>query len=515
VVAILGYTVATPFGDAAQTLRALADRQAGGGSWPVDRPLADQLASFLAPAATDPPDCCLLATTKGDAPRWCDSLFAGGYAGGPADIAAEVGRILGCPAWALSGACASGCLALDEAVRLIRFGGRRRVLVVGADRPGAFVGDGFRGLGTIDPAGCRPFDADRAGLQLGEGLAAMLLGEGAADLHLVGSAAGCDANHLTGPCLDGRGLARVCRAALAGRTPALVVAHGTGTRQNDDAESLAYATLGIRCGVVGWKGLLGHSLATCGLIEAALACELLATGAPVPGTVGLTRYGCPGAIKVLPPGPHPPSTGPILSGNAGFGGLNGAVVVDRVPRRDPLPAPVAARRARRLVADHAGIAEDGGGRLLSWRTPADPGRLPRPGAREVIGRIDTSWGRMDTACRLQVVFAHLLAPPTGCAQVLLTDHGCAETDREVERDRRAGRFDPQRFAYTLPTTTIGEASIRQGLTGPGFALLGADEAEGRRCAARLLAAGEPAVLLTRLETDGPGPVAWAELWLPA
>jgi hypothetical protein len=99
--------------------------------------------------------------------------------------------------------------------------------------------------------------------------------------------------------------------------------------------------------------------------------------------------------------------------------------------------------------------------------------------------------------------------PADTAVVLVTDAGCAATDRVYETDRRARGADAQRFTYTLPTTPIGEASIRLGLRGAGLALLGADEAQAEAVAADLLADGAPAVLLARVECDRAPHRAWA------
>jgi hypothetical protein len=95
--------------------------------------------------------------------------------------------------------------------------------------------------------------------------------------------------------------------------------------------------------------------------------------------------------------------------------------------------------------------------------------------------------------------------------VLCSEAGYAATDRLFESERRAGSADPQRFAYTLPSTPIGELSIRLKLQGPGLVLLGADATQARQVASDL--AGEcPAVLLAWIEADRPPHLARAELW---
>jgi hypothetical protein len=464
------------------------------------------------------PDLVLLATTKADLDVWCESLLRAprDYIGGPAELASRLGRALGAPAYAVSAACASSPLACGVAARAIASGRARRVLVLAGDRLGAFVRDGFAGLKAIDPVACRPFDAQRAGLALGETAAAVLLEDGEGDLHLAGWGASLDANHLTGPSRDGAGLARACGRALwraAESAPALVIGHGTGTRYNDDSESLAYAAVCAAAPVVGYKGLLGHSLGACGLTELAVAAASLRAHR-APGTVGLDKQGCAGAIRVLPPGEHPLAAGPILCANAGFGGINGATLVAMHP------APAVKRPARRMRSridlDADGWRRgDASGSTASgaWEERGDDG-LPKLTSREVLGRVEPNWGRMDLACRALVALGKLgPALPETTSVVLLTEAGCAATDRAFERARRERGVDPQRFAYTLPTTPIGEASIRLGLRGAGVALLGASDAQGREAALDLAAESGAPVLLARVEADDTLS-GWAELWEP-
>jgi hypothetical protein len=454
--------------------------------------------------AGQPCDLVLLASTKGDLPQWADAILADPpeLTGGLADVAARLGAAVGAPAYAVSAACASGPIALAEAARQIR-GGLSRVLVIGGDRLAPFITAGFAGLKALDPAGCHPFDRDRAGLVLGETLSAVLLGTqpGPDGLWLQGWGQSLDAEHLTAPARNGTGLARAAQEACTrggGVAPGLIVAHGTGTRANDAAELAAYAAHWLTVPLTAWKGGLGHSLGPCGLTEFALAAEALSTGVPVPGVVGLRRGE---DAPLLAAGGHT-CPAPWLSPNAGFGGINGAVLLGRQAPVPRVVVPQGRMLARVTAADVPG-------------TVGDAGRLPRPTAREVFGHIDPTWGRLDAASRILVACGQLLLGPgwpPGSGIVLLTTQGCLESDARFERARRNGVPEPQTFAYTLPSAPIGEASIRLHLTGPGQVLLGADDAQGRHSCALLLAEGCPAVLLARIETGGAVELAWAERW---
>jgi hypothetical protein len=247
--------------------------------------------------------------------------------------------------------------------------------------------------------------------------------------------------------------------------------------------------------ITGWKGGLGHSLGASGLTEVALALAALAGSGAVPGICAL-RDGEPAPL--LPPGWHGGLELPWLSTNAGFGGINGAVLIG------PAGRPPQRAGAVRLI-----------GRVGAEALPGtrSPGRLPRPSAREAVGAVDPHWGRLDAACRILVALGHRLGPwPADSGVVLVTEHGCLETDRRYELARLQGRAEHQTFAYTLPSAPIGEASIRLGLTGPGQVLVGASDEQARASAAWLIKDGCPSVLLARIETGGGDEMAWAERW---
>ncbi|HYE06022.1 MAG TPA: beta-ketoacyl synthase N-terminal-like domain-containing protein, partial [Planctomycetota bacterium] len=510
----------TPHGDAEATFAALI--AAAVGPRTLGLPLGEQLLHVAGAACAGVrPDLVLLATTKADCDAWCDGLVARDPSGigGPGAVARDLGRALGAPAFTVSAACASGPAAIGVAARRIALGHARRVLVVGGDRVGAFVRDGFACLRALSPTRCAPFDATRDGLMLGETAAAILLvaDDGGPGARLSGWGARMDANHLTGPSRDGRGLREACAQALArggDQRTSLIVAHGTGTRYNDDAESLAYAALAPHAPVTGFKGLLGHSLGACGVTEAALALTIR-RHARAPGVVGLQQVGTAGAISVLTPGGHAVAPGAILLANAGFGGIDAATVIGDEPAR-----PLRERASDvgvRVVIDAAGWHRREGDdeRHGSWSEPANDDGMPRLTAREVLGRVEATWGRMDTACRALVALGHLAGDlPEDSAVVLVSERGCAASDRAFEIARRGGQADPQRFPYTLPSTAVGEASIRLRLRGAGLALVGADDAQARDAARDLISEGAPAVLLARVEADAAPLLAWAEVWRP-
>jgi 3-oxoacyl-[acyl-carrier-protein] synthase I len=251
------------------------------------------------------------------------------------DLAAAHG--IGGPVRCVSVACVSGLLAIQQGAVLIQAGKADLVFVVGVDLFSDFVLSGFTMLKSLDPAGCRPFDAERKGLSLGEGAGAVALVRSetlsSPALVLVGWGSSNDANHLTGPSRDGSGLALALnraleKAALAPEGVDLVHAHGTGTAYNDAMEGLALrlvfgAKVPPFCSS---KGLLGHTLGAAGLLET-LVCLAAARQQIMPGTPGLRTPDLSAPDSLLRTPRPAESLRHILKMNAGFGGTNAALVL--------------------------------------------------------------------------------------------------------------------------------------------------------------------------------------------
>lgn len=237
------------------------------------------------------------------------------------------------PVRCVSVACVSGLLAIQVAAELLQRKAADAVCVVGVDLLSRFVLSGFTSLKSLDPAGCRPFDKDRAGLSLGEGAGALVLAEGTGGLTLSGWGGSNDANHLTGPSRDGSGLDLAIRRALrrAGVDAAAidyVHAHGTGTVYNDTMESLALrAVFGDRVPPFGSaKGMLGHTLGAAGILETIL-CTLAAGAGVLPGTPRLRERAADVPASILSAPRRHPLPWRVLKINSGFGGTNAALVM--------------------------------------------------------------------------------------------------------------------------------------------------------------------------------------------
>jgi 3-oxoacyl-[acyl-carrier-protein] synthase II len=291
----------------------------------------------------------VLATTKGDVDAevaWLRATDGGATAGGPpplsalADAFAATAGVAG-PAWAVSTACSSGLVALIDAAFALCDGDADRMIVCGFDVAGDFVRDGFRALKALSPAGaCRPFDAGRDGLTLGSAAAGCVLAlappGSAARAVVSGWGVAGDAVHMTAPDRAAGGLVRAMRQALAmaglrAGDVDVLFAHGTGTRYNDAMEATAVDAVFREGGARGpaitaVKGLIGHTLGACGVVESLLAVRMLEEGV-VPPVVGLLHP--ERADLDLVTAPRHMAVRHVMKVASGFGGLNAAVIFSK------------------------------------------------------------------------------------------------------------------------------------------------------------------------------------------
>lgn len=240
----------------------------------------------------------------------------------------------------ISAACASSTVGLAIGAQKIALGQCGAVLVCAADVVTGFVAAGFAALKALTAGACRPFDRERDGMCVGDGAAAILLADAktADDLKLdrlarvAGWGISNDANHITGPARDGRGLAAAMAAAMemAGARPDDIqafCAHGTGTVFNDGMELAALdSVFGDRLfPVFSIKGAIGHTLGAAGGIDAAISIRALAEKR-VPPTAGMRTPESKARGRVSD---QVQAFGgrTLLTTNSGFGGINAALVL--------------------------------------------------------------------------------------------------------------------------------------------------------------------------------------------
>ena len=190
------------------------------------------------------------------------------------------------PAFVVSTACSSSAKVFAAAQRMVEVGIVDAAVVGGVDSLCMTTLYGFKSLELVADDICRPWDAQRAGLSLGEAAAFALLER---DAHapaawLLGAGESSDGHHMSSPHPEGAGAAAAMRGALAqaGLQPQDVDhlnLHGTGTPGNDAAEDKAVvAVFGTALPCSSTKGYTGHTLGAAGGVEAAIAMLALQHG---------------------------------------------------------------------------------------------------------------------------------------------------------------------------------------------------------------------------------------------
>jgi 3-oxoacyl-[acyl-carrier-protein] synthase-1 len=254
-----------------------------------------------------------------------------------ASVARYVRAALGLagPACVVSTACSSSAKVYAAARRLIHLGLVDAAVVGGVDSLCMTTLHGFKALELTSGEICRPWDATRAGLSIGEAAAfALLQRDGASPAMgwLVGAGESSDGHHMSSPHPEGAGAALAMRGALAqaGLRPEQVDylnLHGTGTPGNDAAEDRAVcAVFGTALPCSSTKGYTGHTLGAAGGVEASIALLSLQYGLAPPSLnlqqqdpalhAGLLRAPLHQPLKV------------VASNSFGFGGSNACLVFE-------------------------------------------------------------------------------------------------------------------------------------------------------------------------------------------
>ena len=242
------------------------------------------------------------------------------------------------PAVAVSSACSSSAKVFASARRMIAAGLIDAAVVGGVDSLCLTTLYGFNSLGLISAQACRPFDAARDGISIGEAAAFALLervpehGDDDAVL-LLGVGESSDAHHMSSPHPDGLGARMAMQNALkmAGlRTDDIdyINLHGTATQTNDAAESKAVVGLfGSDTPCSSTKGATGHTLGAAGSMEAVI-CALVLQHGLMPGGLNTRQLDPLLPINYLLDNREQP-VAHVLSNSFGFGGTNCSLVLGR------------------------------------------------------------------------------------------------------------------------------------------------------------------------------------------
>lgn len=237
----------------------------------------------------------------------------------------------------ISNACASGVIALLYGHALIQEGRFDHVIVSGGDTLSKFVMSGFESFKAISYLPCRPFDADRKGINLGEAAATIILNKKRnpeTTVAVIGGASSNDANHISGPSRTGDELAFAIRktiekARISVREIGQISSHGTATEYNDEMESKAFQQAGLSdVPLHSFKGYVGHTLGAAGIAETAILAESMNEQVLIP-SLNYESSGVSGKINVTRESTS--FTLPFaLKTASGFGGINAALLLEKL-----------------------------------------------------------------------------------------------------------------------------------------------------------------------------------------
>lgn len=447
----------------------------------------------------------ILSTTKADVEELGFAEERDGDYHRPALSAQRIAEYVGIGGGAIvcCNACISGVSAQILADRLISTGHYDNAVVCGADLVSSFTASGFLSFKSLSNEACRPFDADRQGLNLGEAAATIVftradsLREG--DWLFERGEMDNDAFHLSTPAPSGEGARKVLEAVMKGRDAselAFVSAHGTATMFNDQMESVAIEKAGLSAvPLTALKGWFGHTLGASGVLEVILGMMAVSESVVLP-LRGFREIGVSGKVN-LSPELRATDKNSFLKMISGFGGCNAAALYRRVREgmeRETAPglekaahskgetAPELKETAHSMGEAAPGLKELHRVHILPDGVTLDGRPLPvqSQGAgllseiyRKYVGDYP-KYHKMDSLSRLAFLATELLLSrgdvpqDSGRATILFNRTSSVVADRcHLGSIAKPGEFypSPSVFLGTLPNIATGEIAIRHGYTG--------------------------------------------------
>lgn len=239
----------------------------------------------------------------------------------------------------ISNACVSGILAVATAKRLIEANLYDNAYVIAGDEFSEFVFSGFSSFQALSEKPCKPYDAARNGLNLGEATATVYITSDKnlakkGDVKIIGDGAINDANHISGPSRTGEGLVRSIESAfkesgIQASQINYISAHGTATIYNDEMEAIAFNRLGMKnVPLNSMKGFYGHTLGASGLLETVIAIES-ARKNRLFVSLGFDEIGVSESVNIIAEN-QDSDIKYFLKTASGFGGCNTAVIFEKI-----------------------------------------------------------------------------------------------------------------------------------------------------------------------------------------
>lgn len=373
----------------------------------------------------------------------------------------------------ISTACISGVAAVAIAARMVENGEADNVYVVGIDTICDFIIEGFSSFKSISAEVCRPYDASRDGLTIGEGCGVILLCADELNSTSKILVSGCglsnDANHISAPSRSGDGLFFAINQAMAqaGVTPTdidYINLHGTGTPYNDEMESKAVnmtELLSAPCNSL--KPYLGHTFGASGVIESILVVEQMLRG-EVFGVKGYESCGVPYELNISSEN-RKANIRHAVKTASGFGGTNGAIIFSQKLEAKSVVRHIATDLRTEQIA-HIEI---------------DSKNIETPFAEFIKGEYralndaNLKFFKMDNLSKLGYVASckMMQGVDLGVAQgrvavVMANRSSSSHSDlkhQDIVNQRLAEGTSPAVFVYTLPNIVASEIAIKHRFQG--------------------------------------------------
>ncbi len=233
----------------------------------------------------------------------------------------------------VSNACISGLLAMIIAKRLLENNNYKHIVVCGADRVSEFTLSGFKSFNALSDAMCKPFDASRVGINLGEAASSVLLSsDKLSNLIISAGASANDANHISGPSRTGDGLFQAISQTFkhySKPTVDFISAHGTATEYNDEMESVAFSRAQLQSVPLhSLKAYYGHTLGAAGVLESVISLESLSRNVLIQ-SLGFETPGTSQTLNLIQK-TESKNINSCLKTASGFGGCNAAAIFEKI-----------------------------------------------------------------------------------------------------------------------------------------------------------------------------------------
>ena len=386
----------------------------------------------------------------------------------------------------ISNACVSGVTALHTASRLLETGYFENIVVSGIDFVTPFTVSGFESFKSISPEPCKPYDAKRDGLSIGEGAGTIVLTNnrkflaGKKEIQILGGATSNDANHISGPSRTGDGLSRaienaLCYTGVERSEIDFINLHGTATVFNDEMESKALRLSRLSTVPVNsLKGYFGHTLGASGVIETIICIESLRNQI-LYATLGFETPGTSEPLNVIAEH-RKTELHTLIKTASGFGGFNSAIILT-----DKSKPPQCLKKAVPVFSENTCTVRNNQikrNETILFETAPD---LPfHEFIRLAFKNLQLDYPKfykMDNLCKLGfVAFEYLrkdipdfeTRDKSKWALVFCTSASSLDTDSQhLQSIRNPDQYfpSPAVFVYTLPNILLGEIAIKNKIQG--------------------------------------------------